>query len=213
MKSPTGKLGWPNLEDLIYEIIDGKPIFYSKAHTVMQELLLVDELKFSESSQPGVLSAISQFLWDNLPESEYQIFTNGVGYEPDDSNHLELDIAVCRQAAMKGQSLTKPLKVAPELVVLKDSVAGIDDPSRLLGYFHEKIKKIMDYGTQRLVWINTISQTITIAEQDNAHWRTVDWEEEMAWIFDLRLSLEDVLSESSFFPPRGAARSDDEQEA
>ena len=81
MKSPTGKLGWPNLEDLIYEIIDGKPIFYSKAHTVMQELLLVDELKFSESSQPGVLSAISQFLWDNLPESEYQIFTNGYMWE------------------------------------------------------------------------------------------------------------------------------------
>ena len=212
MKSPTGKLGWPNLEDLIYEIIDGKPIFYSKAHTVMQELLLVDELKFSESSQPGILSAISQFLWDHLPEADFQIFTNGVGYEPDHNNHLELDIAVCPRSLMKGQNISKALTTPPDLVVLKDSVAGIDDPSRLLGYFHEKIKKIMDYGTTRLIWINTISQTITIAEQDT-YWRTVDWEEEVDWIENLRLSLEDILSESSFFPPRGVAKSDDEQGA
>ncbi|MCI5084183.1 MAG: hypothetical protein MRY78_20955 [Saprospiraceae bacterium] len=209
MKSPTGKLGWPTLEDLIYEVIDGKPVFYSKAHTVMQELLLVDELKFSESSQPGVLSAISQFLWDNLPEDEYQIFTNGIGYEPDSENHLVLDIAVCDKEKMEGQNLSKALQVAPELVILKDSVAGIDDPTRLLGYFHDKIRKLIDHGTERVIWINTISQLMTVAD-DDGNWYTVDWEEEIEWINGLEMTLEDMLAESTFFPPRGVAKSDDE---
>lgn len=209
MKAPTGKFGWPTLEDLIYEIINGKPIFYSKAPTVMQELLLVDELKFSEASQPGVLSAISQFLWDHLPESKYQILTNGIGYEPDEQNHLVLDIAICNKDVLNTQSWNKALKVAPKLVILKDSVAGIKDPTRLLGYFHEKIMKLLEHGTQRVIWINTISQMLTIAEAD-ASWRVEDWEEDINWIDDLYLPLEDILSESSFFPPKGVAKSDDE---
>ena len=44
-----------------------------------------------------------------------------------------------------------------------------------LDVVYQKIQKMLDFGTQKFIWIFSASKKVIIAERGQTNWSTIDW--------------------------------------
>jgi hypothetical protein len=161
---------------LIYEIMDGKPIYYKGYRDVLNKLKQPEEIMGCSNLQWVILSHLAEMIYMvNFASKKYWVAINEPGLHLNTGNNLSGDILVYNKADFQPSDFKvkysdKPAFIHIEVDVTADFVNDMD--SHL--YLQKKINKLMDFGTQKIIWIfSATKQVLVVTKKEEWHW--ADW--------------------------------------
>ncbi|GAB3935596.1 Uma2 family endonuclease [Larkinella terrae] len=178
---------------LIYETLNGKPLYYRDYKEVLSGKKTPEEVMGSSSLQAALVSLIHGFLFNNINRKLYLLVTNESGVHVDKGNNLSNDIAIFAKKGLilNNKYFDRPPKVAIEIDVRIDLE---NFPSRDQSYIYEKTERLLDFGVERVIWITTQPQKIFIASRA-ADWTTHNWDINIPVLDTCVLNLAELLRE------------------
>jgi len=178
------------LQKLIYEEIDGRPVYYRGYTKVLMGLAQPEEIMGTSKGQSRLVMRIVNFLLRHLSEAEYELFANELGLHLKKGSNFSADIAIYRAETGEEYDIfndryadTPPLVVIE--VDMKADLMGFASP---VDYYLNKTRQLLDWGTERVVWINTQSQTFMGNDL-----KPVSWEEPIELLPGVVLRIPDLL--------------------
>lgn len=178
---------------LIYETLNGKPLYYRGYKEVLSGKKTPEEIMGSSSLQAALVSLIHGFLFNNINRKLYLLVTNESGVHVDKGSNLSNDIAIFEK---DGLILTnKYFDVPPKVAIEVDVRIDLENfPSRDQSYIYEKTERLLDFGVERIIWITTHPQKLFIASR-TADWTTHNWDVNAPVLDDCVLNLAELLRE------------------
>lgn len=181
-------------ENLIYEMVDGVPIYYKGYKDYLNGTSEIEELMGSSYLQSLIISKLVYYLMSRL-DKKYVVLTNEIGLQFKEKGWRAADIAIFEAVKLKGvQKTNKYLKIAPKIVIEIDTKAELEEVKDSLGYFHKKTDELLEFGIEKVIWIFTDSQKIMISEK-NQDWQIFSWSKTMPIFNDLNVNIEDLIEE------------------
>ncbi len=114
-------------EQLIYEMVNGKAIYYKGYEDYLSGKKQIEELMGSSYIQSLIITNLVIFLGINLPKS-YQVLTNEIGLQFSKKSWRAADIAIIEKKKLKASDKgNKYIKKAPKIVIEIDTKANIED--------------------------------------------------------------------------------------
>ncbi|MEM9829820.1 MAG: Uma2 family endonuclease [Bacteroidota bacterium] len=182
-------------EPLIYEVLNGQPIPYRGFQEVMAGDKKLEDIMGSSGLQSFVVSDILlRFLFKNLPEDKYYILSNEAGLHLSKKNNLSTDIGIYPADLLIPNKLTdKYLNIPPLIAIEVDTKADLSQFNTPQDYLYQKTQALLDFGTERVIWISTASKKAMIATAQE-DWVTHDWTKPVVLLPDVSCPLADLLA-------------------
>jgi Uma2 family endonuclease len=155
-------------QQLVYEEIDGRPVYYKNYHKVLLSQATFEDIKGSRESQFVVISAIFKYLYRAVDDASYWIATNEAGLYISPGNNLAADIAIFnRSTAPPRVRNLKYQDLPPEVVIEVDIKADTSEFSTSVEYYRQKSRKLRDSGVGKVVWVNTEARSVMFNEDSD----------------------------------------------
>ncbi len=195
LKKPQKKIRRKVPKELIYELMNGSPVYYRGYEKVLSGQTTLDGIMGSSDLQAWIILTIVEFLILNLDRKKYKVLSNEVGYIPKSRTRYSLDIAIVDRNKIK--KLTgKYLKVPPEVVIEIDTKADLSKFENPQDYFHRKTQDLLDSGVKKVIWIFTKEKKLWVAE-NGKRWLITDWDDEINLLDDIKLNLKALLDKEN----------------
>lgn len=177
-------------KELIYEMVDGEPIYYQGYEAFLNANKPIEELMGTSFKQSDIITQLVILLGAKL-SSDYKLLTNEIGIQFSSHSWRAADIAIIKKEKLKLQTNPdKYLEFAPEVVVEIDIKASVDQVSAS-SYFHKKTDQLLAFGVRRVVWIFTESQKVMVAEK-NTPWKTFDWNISFKLVDEVEVNIKEI---------------------
>jgi Uma2 family endonuclease len=177
---------------LIYEIMDGKPIYYEGFREVLTNKKTFEEIMGSSLLQSRIIAILIQY-FSKLMSDEYEIFTNEFGIHIDHNDNLCGDFGIYHKSQFSEVEMTdKYTTIAPKIMIEIDTKANLEFVKEN-DYFYKKTEKLLDFGVERVIWYFTKSRKIMIAEKEKS-WTIDDWNKNIEIMPNLNLCLTDLMA-------------------
>lgn len=172
---PTAPKPSPLLDSLVYEVMDGRPLYYRGYEEVIAGRKSLEDIMGSSSLQWVLVSYFMEIMILSLDRKKYRFASNEAGVHINHRNNLSHDVAIYDRAVLtpdkiNTQYVRVPAKVAIEIDVKADSSKVAD-----FNYINRKTKKLLDFGSDKVIWVFTSSQQVMVAERGADAWLTMDW--------------------------------------
>lgn len=167
---------------LVYEIMDGKPIYYRGYKDVLNKTKTLEDIMGCSSLQAVLIEYILGIFYKHLDRKIYRILTNEIGSHLDKRNNLSSDIGIYEKTVLTADKINTHYPTVPaKLVVEIDTQADFEniDPNT---YIHKKTQKLLDFGVEKVIWIFTNSQKIMLAERSSDQWYIQNWDKDATLI-------------------------------
>jgi hypothetical protein len=181
-------------EALVYETLDGKPFYYKGYREVLSKKKTLEEIMGCSTLQAELVSYIMEIFFITIkPSSDlYRIYCNEIGNHIDHRNNLSNDIAIFEKSVMTPDKInTKYADVPAKVVVEIDIKADISDPEDS-GYVYRKTQKLLDFGTEKVIWVFSLYGKVLIAEQGQ-DWITRSWDKDVELLNGYTFNIEKHL--------------------
>lgn len=178
---------------LIYETLNGKPLYRKGYKDVLANRKTPGEIMGCSDLQAIIVSALHLYLATHANRKKYWVVTNEPGLHIALGDNVANDIAFYEKekTAVKG----KFFDVAPRVVVEVDIKVDLDAfPSRENDYINQKTQAMLDFGTERVIWLTTQSRKLLVATP-NEPWQTLSWDATVPVIDTLTLNVAALLTE------------------
>ncbi len=178
-------------KSLIYEMVNGKPIYYKGYKAYLKGNKQLAEIMGSSTFQLFLVTELI-FILRSFLGKEYFVFSNELGLQFSKKSWRAADIAIVK----KDKNIkieNKYLSIPPEYVIEIDTKADLTEISNPLGYYQEKTQELLDFGVKRIIWIFTDTEKVMIANQGSKRWEIIDWDQEIAFIDDLKINIHQLL--------------------
>ncbi|GAB3887833.1 Uma2 family endonuclease [Spirosoma agri] len=186
------KAGVPSY--LIYETLNGRPLYYRNYKAVLNGQKKPAEIIGSSSLQAMLVSLIHGFLFTHINRKQYLLATNESGIHIDKHSNLSNDIAIFNRSA--NLTLTnKYFDIAPKIAIEVDvHIEPEEFEGKESGYVYEKTERLLAFGVETVIWITTQPKKIFVATH-NSPWLTQNWDANVPVIDDVVLNLAALLAE------------------
>jgi Uma2 family endonuclease len=179
-------------EALIFEILDGEPLYYRGYKEVLKGKKTKEEIMGSSSLQSILIEYLLRLLFKGLDETKYRIFSNEAGVHIQHKGDFSYDIAVYEKLGLTADKISKkyadvPCKLAIEIDVKIDISQAKD-----YDYVQRKTQKLLDFGVEKVIWLFTETQKVMTATQAE-DWRTANWEKTIDLIEGLSFNIAEYL--------------------
>ena len=182
----------PIPECLIYEMTEGKPIYYKGYKEYLKGGKQLEELMGSSYLQSLIITQLVFLLMSGLSK-KYLVLTNEIGLQFKDKGWRAADIAIMETKKLKGiKRSNKYLSIVPKIVIEIDTKAELEEVKDSLGYFHKKTDELLDFGVEKVIWIFTDSEKTMIAEK-NKDWQVLSWSKDVHIIDGLNVNLQKLI--------------------
>lgn len=166
-------------ERLVRETLDGRPLYYAGYQAVLAGRKTAEEIRGSSSLQWVLVGYFMEFMILRLDRKKYWFATNEAGVQLDHRDNLAHDVAIYEKAVLPPDQINAryvqvPAKVVVEIDVRIDLQNSADN-----NYVNRKIRKLLDFGTEKVIWIFTDSRQVLVAERGAEAWLTMDWHREL----------------------------------
>lgn len=160
-------------EALIYEMVNGKPIYYRGWQDVLKNEKTLEQVMASSLIQAYLVGEVFAKCHVDL-RKKYILGTNEAGLKFEKGDWRAADIGIWTKESLKNTPLHNHYsEVMPEIVIEVDTKA---DTSALPTYYLDKTKHLHEKGVKKVIWIYTETQQVMIAEQGKK-WEIQDWTE------------------------------------
>ena len=186
-------------EELVYETINGKPVYYKGYKEVIKQNKQIVEIMGCSNGQAYIIDCIIMFLHDVLNRTKYKIATNELGLNLNLKNNLAADIAIFE----KNKIYSKPIdfkyeKIAPKIIIEVDTKADLNDFDNVMDYFQVKTNKLFNFGVEKVFWVLTKNKQIIEAIPDQP-WLIKKWNYDINLIDNITFNLEKLLKEDGIY--------------
>jgi len=166
-------------ERLVRETLDGRPLYYAGYQAVLAGRKTAEEIMGSSSLQWVLVSYFMRIMLRELDENKYWFATNEAGVHLDHRDNLSHDVAIYGKATLPPEQInTRYVTVPARVVVEIDVRIDMQDPADS-NYVNRKIRKLLDFGTERVIWVFTDSRQVLLAERGADAWLTMDWHRDL----------------------------------
>jgi len=177
---------------LIYEKVNGKPIYYRNYEKVLKGELPLETVMGSSDLHAFLVFMISFLLGKELDLKRYIIMTGELGFYTSEKGFRLLDIAVFEREkfTFSGGYTKIPPKVAIEI----DTKADLRNYHSVEDYIFEKTQELLDAGVERVVWILTKPKKVMVATK-NQKWVVQNWSEPFEVFEGIEINLSELVKE------------------
>jgi len=191
-KAPAKKKPAEIPEYLIYEWLDGIPVYYRGYKKVLSGDQKFEEIMAYGNLQWLLLTILKDYLQPFLGKN-FILMSGEGGLHVKYKSNPSLDFAI---VSRKGVSLknaqNKYLTNPPEVVIEVDTKADFESlPLSVGGYYLSKTQALLDFGVKEVIWVYTEPQKVVVA-RPNQPWETVNWADEIE-ILGHRFSIQKAI--------------------
>lgn len=180
---------------LIYEMVNGKPIYYKGYKDYMLSTKQLDQIMGSSFLQSTIITNLVILLSTKLPKI-FKVFTSELGLQIGKKTWRAVDIAIVEKSKLEGIVLeNKYLSIPPKIVIEIDTKADLESISNDYSYFHKKTDELLDFGVEKVIWIFTDSKKIMIATKDK-NWETQNWNKDVLILEKITINIEALISDN-----------------
>lgn len=179
---------------LIYEMVDGQPIYYRGYQEVVQGDKEAEAIMGSSYLQSLFISRIFRFLIINLSE-EFETLTNEIGLQFTKGNWRAADLAIYQKSTL--QDVDQPhkyLSIPPDVVIEVDTKADFEQFTSSAGYYYTKTESLLEFGVKKVIWIFTDARKVMVAEPQQ-DWLVKDWEQDIVVLPGVVINIAKLLAE------------------
>ena len=178
-------------EHLIYEMVDGVPIYYKGYREYLREGKKNEAVMGSSVLQSAIIMELAFLLKGQLGKS-YHILVNELGIKFRKRSWRAADLAIVEKDRLGAKVLTdKYLDIPPKIVIEIDTKADLESINDTFGYYYEKTNQLLDFGVERIIWIFTEQKSVMLADKAGA-WQIIDWEKDF-FIEDLEINIAQII--------------------
>ena len=163
-------------KSLIYEMIDGKPLYYQGYRDVLAGTKNPEAVMGSSKIQAYLVGELLFFLRSILGQ-DYFLFTNELGVLFRKGSWRATDIALVKKGR-KFELDDKYLQIPPDVVFVIDTKGELMDLERPFDYFLNKTDDLLDFGVGTVVWVFTDTRKVLLA-RPNQDWIIRNWEHDL----------------------------------
>ena len=177
---------------LVYEEMDGEPIYYRGYREVLDNQKTLDDIMGSSSLQSVIVDVILRYLYTKVDETQYEFFTNETELHLSKGNNLASDIAIYDASALRNFKYDDHyFKIPPTVAIEIDTKADLS-VMKWETYLKKKTEKLHDFGVKKITWILSATQQVIIAEPDQ-DWLVRDWHKSFDILPDHSVNLGEML--------------------
>ncbi len=180
---------------LILEEIDGQPIFYRGYRDVLNGEKTIEEIMGSSIFQAYLVNLIATYLAIHLPKRVFWVLSNEAGLHLRRGTNLNNDIALIRRERLTNLFSDKYMDVAPDIAIEVDTKADFSEGMSESEYYKKKTQHLLDFGVEKVIWVNTKTRQVQIAERGKPTWSLTTWDAEIPVAEDCSFVLNQLLEE------------------
>lgn len=180
-------------QTLVYEMVEGQPIFYEAYGDYLDGNKTIEEIMGSSYLQSLIATQIVILLSQLLDMTKYQILSNEVGIKFGEKSWRAADIAIFEKKQIAHiPKENKYIEKPPKVVIEIDTKAHIGEIQNPLGYYQEKTDQLLAFGVERVIWIFTDTKKVMLARQ-NEDWQISTWAKNIPVIDGIEINLDKIM--------------------
>ncbi|WP_080059447.1 Uma2 family endonuclease [Spirosoma aerolatum] len=164
-------------ENLIYEIMDGKPIYRKGYRDVLSGKKTREEIRGASTLQSVIVSYLVILIGKFIDDDAYFVLTGEPGVHLDHRNNLANDIAIYDQTVLTPDKISKKYATVPPQIAIEVDIEADTAEMTENGYIYKKTRKLFEFGVQKIIWVLTDPQVVLIATPDRTE--TVNWDRDI----------------------------------
>ena len=177
---------------LIYEIINGIPVYYRGYKEVLAGKKKPEEIMGYGEIQTFLVNLIRDY-YNALFGKEYWIFAGESGIHLEKKNNLATDIAFYSKKVLSWENAKNQyINIPAEIVIEIDTKADPDILSSM-NYYTGKTQSLLDFGVKQVIWVYSDYKKVTIANVGQP-WLTINWNEEFT-LLNHTTSIDKIIKE------------------
>lgn len=175
-------------EHLIYEIMDGKPLYYKGYREVLAGTKTFSETMGSSTLQSFIVAYFQRLLFNQLSEDDFTILSSETGLHLNKHNNLAGDILIFANATLPIEAINELYADVPPKIVIEVDITI--DPTDLDhdSYIFQKTQKLLDFGVEKVIWITTQTKKVTVATPYD-DWQIKDWHKDVEILEGIRFNI------------------------
>ena len=170
---PKGKIP----DALIYEIMDGKPVYRKGYREVLSGKKTIEEIMGASTLQSVIVAYLVIQIGKFIDDDAYFVLTGESGVHIDHRNNLANDIAIYDQTVLTPAKISKKYADVPPLIALEIDIEADTDEMTENGYLYKKTRKLFNFGVQKIIWVLTDAQVVMVATPERIE--TVNWDKDV----------------------------------
>ncbi|TAE30866.1 MAG: Uma2 family endonuclease [Cytophagales bacterium] len=180
---------------LIYEMWDGKPVYYKGYRDVLTGKKTVEEIMSCSDLQGVLVALLTGHLFGIINRKKYLLATNEVGLHLALNENLGNDLIIYEKANL-GKLKGKYFDIPPRIVIEVDIKADTSEfENGADGYVMQKMQKMLDFGVEKVFWIITGMQRVYVIDRNDPTWHIVHWSETITIMDDCTLNIKQLLDD------------------
>ncbi|MVM38631.1 Uma2 family endonuclease [Spirosoma sp. HMF3257] len=180
-------------ESLIYETLNGRPLYYRGYRDVIAGTLKSEDLMGSSDLQSILVSLINTHITINRDKKQYITATNESGLHLGVGDNLSADIALFEKAKLS-KLKGKYFDIAPKIVIEVDIKIDLNAIGSDVAYISEKTQELFSFGVERVLWVLSSIRKVIILHP-NQDWITTDWSNDITVMEGCVLNIKNLLDE------------------
>ena len=177
---------------LIKEILDEVPVYYKGYKAVIRKEKTLEDIMGASGLQIFIVRYLFRLLDRNLDDNLFYVFTGEGGLHLDKGSNLSGDVLVFEKSMLTPDLIDTHYLNVPPLIDIEVDVEIDNGTFSDFEYIQKKTKKLLGFGTQKVIWILTKSKTIIVAEPDK-DWLMIDWTKDVEVINNLHFNIQNYL--------------------
>ena len=186
-------------DELVYEIMNGKPIYYKGYKDVIENNYQISNIMGSSSLQSILIDIILRKLYNSIDTKKYSILTNELGLHLNKKDNLAADISIFERKKLFSKKIeNKYEKTPPKIIIEIDTKADLNDFDNVMDYYTQKTKKLFDFGVEKVFWILTKNKQIieAIPKKD---WLVKTWDKEIQLFNNMKFTIDQLLKQDGIY--------------
>lgn len=166
-------------ERLVRETLDGRALYYAGYQAVLAGRKTAEEIRGSSSLQWVLVSYFMRIMLRQLDEKKYWFATNEAGVHLDHRSNLAHDVAIYEKTTLPANQINAHYVQVPAKVVIEIDVRIDLQDAADSNYVNRKTRKLLEFGSEKVIWIFTDSRQVLVAERGAEAWLTMDWHRDL----------------------------------
>lgn len=191
-KTTTNKIP----SELIYEVMDGKPIYFAGYKDVLNGNKTIEEIRTTGKLQSLMLNAIQTHLWRTQSDKALTIMAGEIGIHISKKQNFSCDLVVFEDATLATLDINKQyFEVPPKIIVEVD--LQVDPTSvNLNQYILKKTSKLLQFGVEKMIWIFFDPPLVSVATAQGS-WTIHKWDTPIEILDGCHVNLADLFREKN----------------
>jgi hypothetical protein len=160
-------------EALIYEMLDGKPLYRKGYKEVIAGKKTLEEIIGASTLQSVIVYYLTVFIGRFIDENQFFVLVSKPGVYIDHRSNLANDISIYSQDVLPPSSISKKYADVPPRIAIEVDISIDAADTSETSYIYRKTRKLLDFGVETVFWVLTDANVVIVATAERME--TIDW--------------------------------------